>query len=168
MFCPHCGVKSQYGLKYCKKCGGNLAESAEPRSTNITSSIWAIALASIAITLGGLGIVISCAYDLLRPLYPGETRTGDPTMGAAIMLIFGTLTVLGVTGLLVRFASRMIAGEQSRESPKFGKQISAAPDAAQIQAPPKSVGSVVEHTTRNFDIADDAIHMRDPGGRMTR
>ncbi|HEY7912811.1 MAG TPA: zinc ribbon domain-containing protein [Blastocatellia bacterium] len=168
MFCPHCGAKSPYGLKYCKRCGGNLSESAESRSPNITASIWAVALACIAITLGGLGIVISSAYELVRPLYPGEVRTGDASMVAGMILLFGTLTVFGVAGLLVRFASRLLGGEPSNEPSIPGKQIQSAPAAAQIAAPPQAIGSVVEHTTRNFDIEDDRIHMRDPGGRMTR
>jgi hypothetical protein len=154
-------------LKYCKRCGGNLTESAESRSPNITASIWAVALASITITLGGLGIVISSAYELVRPLYPGEVRTGDASMIAGLILLFGTLTVFGVAGLLVRFASRLLGGQPSKEPSIFGKQIPSAPEAVQI-APPQAMGSVVEHTTRNFDIEDDRIHMRDPGGRMTR
>jgi hypothetical protein len=167
MFCPHCGVKSPYGLRYCKKCGGNLNEATETRSTNINASIWAVALACIAITLGGLGIVISSAYELVRPLYPGEVRTGDASMIAGMIIIFGALTVFGVAGLLVRFASRLLGVQPSKEPPIFGKQIPSAPEAVQI-APPHAVGSVVEHTTRNFDIEDDRIQMRDPGGRVTR
>lgn len=167
MFCPHCGAKSPHGLKYCKRCGGNLAESGEPVSRSSNGPVWATALASIMITLVGLGIVMSHAFDLARPLYPGEVRMGDGTMVAAMMIVFGTLTILFIVGLLIRFASRLTTG-QTAETPRFGKQATNAPPAAQIPAPPQAVGSVVEHTTRNFDIDEDAVHMREPGGRMTR
>jgi hypothetical protein len=84
-----------------------------------------------------------------------------------MILLLGTLTVFGVAGLLVRFASRLLGGQPAKGPTIFGKQIPSAPDAVQI-SPPQAMGSVVEHTTRNFDIEGDRIQMRDPGGRMTR
>ena len=174
MYCPHCGAESTPGLRYCKRCGANFA--AQPGETtpgiirNINAAIWPIALATVAITLGGLGIVISSAYDLVRPLFPGEVpRIGDPTPIAMTMIIFGALTILGVIALLFKLFTRMAGVSQPTNQPAPPpKSIASAPPSVQLPAPPSAMPSVTEHTTRNFESVESILQRRDPKEKLTR
>ncbi|HXG92266.1 MAG TPA: zinc ribbon domain-containing protein [Blastocatellia bacterium] len=157
MYCPHCGSDSAPGLKYCKRCGANLAAQSQEGGdytppVKLTSALWALALATVAICLGGLGIVISSAYDLARPIFSNEMRSGDPTPVAITMIVFGSVTVLGVIFMLIKLFAR-IAGitEPPRESSQKIKSVVSAPPVAQIAAPPAVMPSVTENTTRSFE-----------------
>lgn len=167
MFCPICGAKTPQGLNYCKRCGANLAalpeDAAPPQAPpNITGAVWAIALASVAITLGGLGIVISTVFDLMRPLSEGEiARTGDPSPVVVAMLVLGAGTIVTVVALLIKLFLKM-SGISQPENPSVTppKSITSAPPVAGLPAPSAPMPSVTEHTTRNFD----AIY-KEPGRR---
>ncbi|MEN3334365.1 MAG: hypothetical protein V7641_3730 [Blastocatellia bacterium] len=159
MYCPNCAAAYSYGLRYCKQCGTNLGENpqastlAQPAPAPKTSgAAWALAMATVAIVLGGLGIVFTNAFDLMRT-FPGEVRSGNPTPVAIVMLVFGTLTVFGVVALLMRLFGHIIAPRHHQQAPpaQVGQSINSAPPLVQLPAPPSAVGSVTEHTTRNFD-----------------
>ena len=160
MYCPACGAASTFGLNYCKRCGGNLSETAPmtgqpmaaqdaPSSSRMTGAAWALALATVAICLAGLGIVFSYAFDLARPLHPGETRTGDVTPLAITMIVFGSATIFGVVTLLVRLFARFMAlPEEPAKSAAAIKPAAASRYTPGQLAAPQS--SVTEHTTRTF------------------
>ena len=99
MFCPNCAAEHVYGLRYCKQCGTNLLDAptpqapALPAAPKVAGAAWVLALATVAITLGGLGIVFTHAFDLMR-MFPGEVRTGEATPVAIVMLVFGALVVI--------------------------------------------------------------------------
>jgi hypothetical protein len=160
MYCPNCAAAYSYGLRYCKQCGTNLSEGTQTSTLGqpapppkITGAAWALAMATVAIVLGGLGIVFSHAYDLVRPTFANETRTADPTPIAIVMLVFGSLTIFGVVALLVRLFTHYIAPRHQQHAPPapVGKSVTGGPPPVQLPAPPSAVGSVTEHTTRNFD-----------------
>src|SRR5438270_3564450 len=104
MYCPNCAATYSYGLRYCKQCGTNLGEGTQTATLappapapKVTSAAWPLALATVAIVLGGLGIVFTNAFALMRSFpAPGEGRNGDATSVAIVMLIFGSLTIFGV------------------------------------------------------------------------
>ena len=159
MYCPNCAAPYSHGLRYCKQCGTNLLDKPEtsaalpaPAAPKITGAVWALALATIAIVLGGLGIVFTNAFDLMRS-FGGETRIGNPTPVAIVMLVFGSLTVFGVVFMLLRLLSHLIATRSGRETlaTPTSKSITAAPPLVQLPAPPHGISSVTEHTTRNFE-----------------
>jgi hypothetical protein len=163
MYCPNCAAPYSYGLRYCKQCGTNLSESAQtstlaPPAPKVTGAAWALALATIAIVLGGLGIVFSNAYDLVRPTFSNEVPHGDPTPVAIVMIIFGSTTVFGVVALLMRLFTHLIAprahqAAHAAHAARDGKPLAVAPPHVQLPAPPSAVSSVTEHTTRNFEAA---------------
>ncbi|HEY9232741.1 MAG TPA: hypothetical protein VIS78_11365 [Blastocatellia bacterium] len=142
-------------MRYCKQCGLNLmdgtqpAAPAAPAAPKMGVAAWPLALATVAITLGGLGIVFTHAFDLMR-MFPGEVRTGEATPVAIIMLVFGSLTIFGVVAMLMRLFGNLIMPRVHGHAAKGDRAMSAAP-LVQLPAPPSSVGSVTEHTTRNFE-----------------
>jgi hypothetical protein len=158
MYCPNCAAPYSYGLKYCKQCGTNLGENPQtatlaPPAPKVTGAAWALALATVTIVLGGLGIVFSHAYDLVRPTFGNVSPSGSGTPVAIVMLVFGTLTIFGVIAMLMRLFSHLIATRLHPHAPtaQAGKSAISAPPPAQLHAPPSVVSSVTEHTTRNFD-----------------
>src|SRR5205085_7205102 len=107
---------------------------------------------TVAITLGGLGIVFTHAFDLMRARFPGDVMTGNATPVAIVMLVFGSLTVFGVVAMLMRLFTHLIAPRQQEEAPpvQVARPFMSAPPV-QLPAPSQGVGSVTEHTTRNFE-----------------
>jgi hypothetical protein len=161
MYCPNCAAPYSHGLRYCKQCGTNLLDKPEasspappaPPAPKVTGAAWALALATIAIVLGGLGIVFSHAYDLVRPTFGNEMPHGNPTPVAIVMLVFGSLTIFGVVFMLMRLFTHLVASRTHHETAATpaSKSIAAAPPMVQLPAPPSAISSVTEHTTRNFE-----------------
>jgi len=168
MFCPNCAAEHVYGLRYCKQCGTNLLDAptpqapAPPAAPKVAGAAWVLALATVAITLGGLGIVFTHAFDLMRQRFPGDMVVGNATPVAIVMLVFGTLTITGVVAMLMRLFGHLIAPRPQGQPAKSDKAIHAPPPLVQLPAPPSSVGSVTEHTTRNFEPGIyDKLHARE-------
>jgi hypothetical protein len=160
MYCPNCAAAYSYGLRYCKQCGTNLGEGPQTSTLpqpapapKVTGAAWALAMATAVIVLAGLGIVFSHAYDLVRPTFGNENPSNNGTPVAILMIIFGSLTIFGVVALLVRLFTHIIAPRHHQQAPSVqaGKSITSAPPLVQLPAPPSAVGSVTEHTTRNFE-----------------
>lgn len=154
MHCPACGAESTSGLRYCKRCGGNLFEPAppavllaSPNSSRLTGAAWAIGLASAVITLGGLGIVFTHAFDLMRPTLPSMVSPGNPMPIAIVMLVLGSTTVFGVVALLIRLFLRLLAPAAPTVSAQPVQPLVSAPAYPHLGAPQ---ASVTEHTTRTF------------------
>jgi hypothetical protein len=157
MYCGVCGAESTHGLNYCKRCGSTLnppltAPVQGSRTRNsVSGSVWAIALATVIVGLGGLGIVFNHARELVRPLYPGSTAQEFAPIVALVMVVFGSASVFGIVALLLRLFYRLLGipfGSQrfgSESRPNY--RPSPIPGAASV------VSSVTEQTTRNFDPA---------------
>lgn len=157
MYCPHCGEGSTFGLKYCKKCGGALgstndtAQIAQP-SNRITSAAWAIALATVAISLGGIGIVFDFVSTLLQSNPWGAQPHRDATFVAVMMLVCGSVTIFGSVALLIRLFSKLLLNsDQKEQSSRKSDKTADATFASPIQAHLPSAPTVTEHTTRNFE-----------------
>jgi len=160
MYCPSCGAESLVGSKYCKRCGGSLATTALDVRPSITIArpagvAWAMALASTAIGLGGLGITIEAVVDLLRPSQ--NAPVAGVTAIAIVMLICGSLTIVSIVALLIKLLSRLLG-----LPPETSMAVKVARKALNDNGPaityPPTVGSqaaipasVTEHTTRNFE-----------------
>jgi hypothetical protein len=156
------------GLKYCKRCGENLSHTfqppqyrEEPRGTSGTIGIalaaWGLALSTVAITLGGFGIIFSYAFDLMRPVPMGQSASGDAGLVAMIMLVLGSLVIFGIVAMLIRVFSKLMGVNSPRAEKRQAAQPVQRPmgsdyPPAQLSAPPPSMSSVTEHTTRNFDL----------------
>jgi len=173
MHCPNCGAEHTFGLKYCKRCGLSIGDTpplvAQTSAWGLTGAAWAIGLATVAICLGGLGIVVSHAFDLLRPLSPGQSMSADPTPIALAMIAFGSATIFGIAALLIRLFSRLLNGpaEAARPAQFIKPGISEYP-VAQIPGQPSPMSSVTEHTTRNFERLYEEQRAREPRGKATQ
>lgn len=156
MYCPNCGAESTFGLNYCKQCGANLAEPSQSTSTNKPRNTFAaliLALATLGIVLGGLGIVFTHALELAGSQPPGFS---PPSAAAgrlgSIMVIFGSSAVAFVAVMLIRLFSNMMGlGSDLPKPAKQAKNFVSPRSVPRIPAPPIVVSSVTEHTTRNFE-----------------
>ena len=145
MYCPSCGNEIAVELKYCNKCGANLSL---PTTTQVVS-LAPVKLAVPTIVLGltiviGLGIIIEGAGEL--------AKVGVPPVALVWMVLFAVATLLGCTGLLIRFLTKLVT--QQREPITTNQP---APPAFAVrppvqQLPPRyePVPSVTENTTRTF------------------
>jgi hypothetical protein len=165
MHCPSCGAEATMGLKYCKRCGENLSHTFQlpqyrdqgPRpggTVGVAVAAWALALATVAITLGGFGIIFSHAFDLMRPVLPGQTPAGDMEMIAMTMLVIGSAVIFGILAMLIRVFSKLMGLSSSRAEKATPPQRPSAIEypPAQLSSPPSPISGVTEHTTRNFEM----------------
>ena len=153
MYCSNCGAEAALGIRFCKRCGANLYNTADvtgntaPQS-RITGAVWALALATIAVGLGGLGIVFGLVAGLA-----GTTNVGTGLL--VPMIVLGSATVFGIIAMLIRLISRLITGgggkEQQHSAPFIRGAAIQEHSQPQIASPPRVIGSVTEQTTRNFD-----------------
>jgi hypothetical protein len=155
MYCPNCGAESTSGLNYCKRCGGNLSDTTQSTAppTRNTSAALILAAAIVAIVLGGLGIVFTEALSLIGPQPPGfAPPVHDAVAVAGIMVILGSATIGLVSLMLIRLFTRMMGLGSAADKPsRPSRTFLPEQRVPQIQAPPISVQSVTEHTTRNFE-----------------
>jgi len=159
MYCPGCGAEAVIGSKYCKHCGGLLATTAldvrpSLAVTRPAGVAWAMALASTAIGLGGLGMTIANVVDLVRPSPGGPV--GGLTAIAIVMLVFGSLTTVAIVALLIKLLSRLLGLPSEPRSERVARRALknlGPPVAYPATAPPQPSipASVTEHTTRNFE-----------------
>ncbi len=154
MYCPNCGAEATLGFKYCKRCGGNLTETAQmsmpvaPPPRNTFAALF-LAIAIIAITLGGLGIVFTHVLDLIGPSPPGfSAPVHDAVVVAGLMVMFGTVTIGLVIFLLVKLFTRVMGLAPVSAQDKKHAVNDYRP--AQLATPPAVISSVTEHTTRTF------------------
>ncbi len=147
MYCPNCGGEFTNGLKYCKRCGANLSQSASaPLSGSdigtFASMFWAIAVygfVSLAVLIGG---VIALVALNVRAAIVG------PLSGMALLLIFA------IAFILSRQLSRIIS---ATSAPQLQSQTGRLDHAQgersfpELAEPPRAVSSVTEHTTRNME-----------------
>jgi hypothetical protein len=155
MYCPNCGAESTSGLNYCKRCGGNLADTTQstaPPTRNISAAL-ILAAATVAIVLGGIGIVFTEVLSLIGPQPPGfAPPVHDAVAVAGIMVILGSATIGLVSLMLIKLFSRMMGLGSAVDKPsRPSRTFLPEQRVPQIQAPPISVQSVTEHTTRNFE-----------------
>ena len=146
MYCPTCGVDSVEGLKYCKRCGANITGtiSAPPKKFPLALTI------AFLIIIGGTFVV-----GLALPLAASHDLVASGFSTGQLMDLF--LADMGVTLvvviLLIWLFLRLIRLYQQTGSATGVTQAQPAEFAPQqIVAPPQSVGSVTENTTRSFSL----------------
>ena len=153
MYCPTCGNEISVELKYCNRCGANLATIPESYPAPV---IKPVRLGLPAVVLGltitiGIGIIFSSAADLAgRNLHPAAI---------AWMTIFGLATLFGCTALMLRFLLKLLSMNREIKQPqnqiRLPQMPAQIPGPRQQQFPPRlePVPSVTEHTTRTFSQA---------------
>src|SRR6266852_8254899 len=98
MYCPSCGAELTLELKYCSRCGANVAASMEPVRElvpiSLTTPALAIGLTVALITLGGFVLLITGAVKLAEVFH-----VPDPIMA---ILVLGMATIALCDILLLR------------------------------------------------------------------
>lgn len=144
MYCPTCGNEITVELKYCNRCGANLAlpPSNLPAPVTVPVSLTApTVVIGLTITVG-LGIV-----------FGGATRLAAMHVHPAAitwMVLFSMATLFGCSAMLIRFWTKMV-GAQRPSAPQQNIRPAFERVTPQ-QLPPRfePVPSVTEHTTRTF------------------
>ncbi|HEX8184998.1 MAG TPA: hypothetical protein VF747_09615, partial [Blastocatellia bacterium] len=67
------------------------------------------------------------------------------------VMLFGSLSIVGIARLLIGQLSRLIT--MAEDSARAPRRVNRPTEQSypQVAAPPRSVSSVTEHTTRSFD-----------------
>ena len=147
MYCPECGDNSIQGLNFCKQCGSSLSSlesknDVEPRSR---SFVWALALIAALIGFGGLAMIFAMGFVL------AQNPSVDKNFPIALVVV-GSLSFVMIFGLLLtmvlRLAGASLGTGGKRKSTSKLRRDEPPP---QIEAPPVSLRSVTEHTTRTFE-----------------
>ena len=158
MYCPTCGNEISVELKYCNRCGANLALPAMSAPVVLPPVRLAIPTIVLGITiLGGLGMIFGAATEFARrDLHP-----------AAIvwMVLFSAATLFGCVGLLIRFLTKMMTlnRELAPPQPQPRPAFSDRPPVQHLPPRMEPVPSVTENTTRTF-----APVYREPADKGTR
>ena len=159
MYCSICGAENTQGLKYCKRCGAILSSIAvEPAQKKFP-------LALILAFLALMGFILS--VGMITPFAIGsETMARGMSLDSLMpLLVLIPLIAFGAVGMLVWLLLRLIKIHQQPSSltrmiePR--KDLSVDYTPARIAAPPETITSVTEHTTRNFDSIEDRLPPRD-------
>jgi hypothetical protein len=149
MYCPNCGDQTTQGLKYCKRCGAGLNVSTTPieGKASVGAAMGVMLFLVALVSIAGIIALFTTVYNL------GERPTFDTRALIAIMA-FGGATVVGVVGMFVWFALRLMTPFQGAAHQLAQTEKAVNRDyVPQLQAPPTGMPSVTEHTTRNFDPA---------------
>lgn len=146
MYCSSCGIDSVEGLKYCKRCGANLtvgleASPAGKLPVGLTMVFLIVIGAAFCV---GLGLPMAAAEDLVK--------IGFSTHDVMILFMADLGLTLAVAAMLVWLLLRLI--KLHHPAIPATRNIELAPGELprhQIAAPPQSIGSVTENTTRTLD-----------------
>jgi hypothetical protein len=156
MYCQHCGAESTQGLNYCNRCGGQIAALAQPPAREVgptlpTGTVRAVGFSLIAVVVFGLGILTALMSELVH--------SGMRPEPVFLIMVCGSLTILGSVFMLTRFWMRMLSGDKSErtDAPRLFRRASHTNDLG----PQRSAGalhdapasSVTEHTTRTLEHA---------------
>lgn len=148
MYCPTCGNEITVELKYCNRCGANLALPPSSLPTPVTAPV---SLTAPTIVIGltitvGLGIIFGGVTGLAElHVHPAAITW---------IILFSMATLFGCSALLIRFWSKMVGLKRQTSAPQQNVRP-AFERATPQQLPPRfePVPSVTEHTTRTFSPA---------------
>lgn len=158
MYCPSCGNAVSESLKYCNRCGASLGagegEAGVPLA-GLTGPAWAISLATVFITLGGLAMLFVLALQLIY-------RGSDLTPAGGIMTLAFLAVIAAVDWMLIRQLARVIdvyragggrAAAKPRADAAQGPAELTERQPARLDAPREPLGSVTDQTTRTLEHA---------------
>ena len=148
MYCPSCGNEIAVELKYCNRCGANLSLPSTPQVVSLAPVKLAIPTIVLGLTIVfGLGIIIAGAGKM--------AIVGVPPVALVWMVLFAVATLLGCTGLLIRFLTKMITlqRETIKTQPPTPPPGLSRPQLQQLPPRYEPVPSVTENTTRTFSPA---------------
>ncbi len=162
MYCQSCGNEISVELKYCNRCGANLAMVPESYPAPVVKPM-KIGLPAVVMGLTitiGLGITFGGASEL--------AGRGVNPIAIAWIVVFSLATLFGCTAMMLRFWLKVLS--MNREIYQLPNQIRLStqtnaqmPPRQQFQPRLEPMPSVTEHTTRTFSPA--YREGSDPGAR---
>ncbi|HEX8369810.1 MAG TPA: hypothetical protein VF604_14785 [Pyrinomonadaceae bacterium] len=169
MYCSACGSEVQEGLRYCNRCGANLAPAAEASAPpKLFSIIMILTAAAVLVGVAGLAAIFFFAIEFMsRGNIPAET---------VVFLLAFTLVVFGIDALLIRQLSRALGvylktgGAPPTEKPKLNKAQPVAgeltgqkQDFISAQSPHQTASQKSEQTTRILQGEEPATRKLETG-----
>lgn len=148
MYCPSCGSEQIQGLKYCNRCGANLAPADNALPAKLGAMVWAVSIATALVSLGGLVLVFIFGMEFLG--------RGTTSTASLVFLIFFLLVVLAISALLVRQLSRLLsaylspAAKTAQAAQASQAELSEAA-TAQLTGQKESMPIDAEQTTRRLE-----------------
>lgn len=161
MYCPTCGNETTVELKYCNRCGANLAlPMMAPPVAMAPVKITLPSIVTGLTILGGLGVIFGSATEF--------ARLGVHPFAIVWIVLFSSAALFGCTALMIRFFTKMLSMQQGVSAIQSPRQATITINDRQTshQLPPQRmepVPSVTENTTRTFS----PIY-REPADRGTR
>lgn len=145
MYCSTCGVDSVEGLKYCKRCGANLTigvEASPPGKLPVGLTLAFLIVIGGAFCVG-MGLPMAAAEDLVR--------IGFSTHDVMILFMADLGLTLAVSAMLVWLLLRLVKLHHPARPARTIELVPGESALPQITAPPQSIGSVTENTTRTLE-----------------
>lgn len=145
MYCPSCGNEITVELKYCNRCGANLALPMLSAPTVLAPVKLTVPSIVLGLTvLGGLAIIFGSATGL--------AMNGMHSAAIVWIVLFTAATLFGCTGLMIWFFAKMLAAQREVAPPAEPPRGAFTDRQAMHHLPPRlePVPSVTENTTRTF------------------
>jgi uncharacterized paraquat-inducible protein A len=144
VFCSACGIDSVEGLKYCKRCGANLTTTLgvfPPAKMPVALTLAFLVVIGFVFSVG-LGVPLAAAEDLAKIFSTRE-----------MLVIFAADlgVTLAIVAMVVWVFLRLIRLHHQTGPVRTIDLQPVESARPQIAAPPQSVGSVTENTTRTLD-----------------
>lgn len=159
MYCSSCGTETTPGLKYCKRCGANLNSNTDAPAQKKFPLVLTISFLALMAFVLSIGLIAPFAI-VSETL--GRGINIDSLMPILVLI---PCVAFGVVSLLVWLLLRLIKIYQQSGIPTRPDESRQAPardyTPAQMAAPPEMLGSVTEHTTRNFEAAERRARARE-------
>lgn len=156
MICQTCGADSAApGLRYCKQCGANLslAGESQPPSRFPTAVTIVFLLVVGFITMIGVGLPLAASSDM--------THAGFGPEFALRIIAFSTAAVVLIDAMLIWLLLKLIKIYHPPPLTQVARpQPSREVAPRQLAVPFSEVGSVTEHTTRNFAQPEEVLRGR--------
>jgi hypothetical protein len=132
------------GLKYCKRCGANLtaALGASPLAKIPAGLVITFLIVIGGVFCVGLGMPMAAAQDM--------KNVGFSTSEMMIIFMAAFGLTLAIVAMLVWLFLRLIKQSHQTDPVRVIELPPGEPARPQIAAPPQSVGSVTENTTRTL------------------
>ena len=145
MYCPSCGSEIAVELKYCNRCGANLALTTNTQVVSVAP----VKLGIPSVVLGatiilGLGIIIAGAAQM--------ALVGVPAVAMVWMVLFAVAALFGCVAMMIRFWTNLIKlqRETITTTQPSRPQFTERPNVQQLPPRLDHVPSVTENTTRTF------------------
>jgi len=148
MYCPTCGSEITVELKYCNRCGANLALPPSSLPVMVTAPV------SLTVPTIVIGLTITIGLGIIFGGATGLARLDVHPFAITWMVLFSMATLFGCSAMLIRFWTKMLGLQRQPSAPQqiIGPAFE-RPMAQQLPPRYDSVPSVTEHTTRTFSHA---------------